>query len=99
MKKILSIISSPRGAVSASIQLAQALTDQIVAAYPGSTVKTTDLTQKNFPHLEESYLRFIFGFIGLTDITVFRVEGLAIPGVKDTAMEKAIAGISLSSAN
>jgi FMN-dependent NADH-azoreductase len=37
--------------------------------------------------------------MGLTDITVFRVEGLAIPGVKDTAMEKAIAGISLSGAN
>jgi FMN-dependent NADH-azoreductase len=199
MKKILSIISSPRGSASASIQLAQALTDQLVAAYPGSMVKTTDLTKKNFPHLEEShitsfftppdqhtakdkeairhsdeaikeiveadtiiigapmynfsihstlkawldhivrkgltfsysekgpeglikgkkvylilstggifsegawkahdfvepYLRFILGFIGLTDITVFRVEGLAIPAIKDTAMEKAIAGISL----
>jgi FMN-dependent NADH-azoreductase len=203
MKKILSIISSPRGALSASIQLAQALTDQLLAAYPGSIVKTTNLTQNNFPHLEEShitsfftspdqhtgkdkeairhsdeaikeimeadiliigapmynfsihstlkawldhivrkgltfsysgkgpeglvkgkkvylilssggifsegawkaqdfvepYLRFILGFMGLTDITVFRVEGLAIPGVKDTAMEKAIAGISLSGAN
>jgi FMN-dependent NADH-azoreductase len=203
MKKILSVISSPRGAVSASIQLAQALTDQLVAAYPGSIVKATDLTKKNFPHLEEShitsfftppdqhtgkdkeairhsdeaikeimeadiliigapmynfnihstlkawldhivrkgltfsysekgpeglvkgkkvylilstggifsegsmkphdfvepYLRFIFGFIGLTDVTVFRVEGLAIPGIMETAMEKAIAGLSLPNAN
>lgn len=198
MKKILNIISSPRGAASASIQLAQTLIDQLMAIHPDSTVKTTDLTKKNFPHLEEShltsfftppdkhtakdkaairhsdeaikeimdadtliigapmynfnipstlkawldhivragltfsysekgaegllkgkkvylilatggvfsegplkphdfvepYLRFILGFIGLTDVTVFRVEGLAIPGMKDTAMEKAIVGLT-----
>jgi FMN-dependent NADH-azoreductase len=51
------------------------------------------------PHdFVEPYLRFMLGFIGLTDITVFRVEGLAIPGIKETAMEKAIAGISLPAA-
>jgi FMN-dependent NADH-azoreductase len=60
MNKILSIISSPRGSASASIQLAQVLTDQLVAAYPGSIVKTTDLAQKNFPHLEELHLTSFF---------------------------------------
>ncbi|WP_431209241.1 FMN-dependent NADH-azoreductase [Puia sp. P3] len=44
----------------------------------------------------EPYLRYILGFIGLTDITTIRVEGLAIPGLKDGALEKAIAGIHLN---
>ena len=43
----------------------------------------------------EPYLRFILGFIGITDITTFRVEGLAIPGIKETAMEKAMANLSV----
>jgi FMN-dependent NADH-azoreductase len=199
MKKVRNITSSPRGAASYSIQLAQALIDRIVATHPGSTVQTTDLASMNFPHLEEAhltsfftpadqhtekdkeairhsdeaikeikeadilvigapmynfaihstlkawldhiirpgltfshsekgaeglvkgkkaylvlstggiysegpmkpndfvepYLRFILGFIGITDITTFRVEGLAIPGIKETALEKAIESIAL----
>src|SRR5882757_10054722 len=38
----------------------------------------------------EPYLRFILAFIGLNDITTFRVEGTAIPGVKETAMQKGL---------
>lgn len=41
----------------------------------------------------EPYLRFILGFIGLTDISVFRAEGLLAPGLKETAMEKAVAAV------
>lgn len=37
----------------------------------------------------EPYLRAILGFIGLTDLTTFRVEGTAIPGIKETALVKA----------
>jgi FMN-dependent NADH-azoreductase len=37
----------------------------------------------------EPYLRTILGFIGITDVTAFRVEGLNIPGVKETALDKA----------
>ena len=199
MKKILNIISSPRGTASYSIRLANALLEKIQTAYPGSKVVTTNLATQKFPHLEEAhltsfftptdqhtekdkaairhsndaikdimdadiiiigaplynfgiastlkawidhivrrgvtfgysekgpeglvkgkkvyialasggiysegpmkandfvdpYLRFILGFIGLTDITTFRVEGTAIPGVQDTAWEKAIASISI----
>ncbi len=43
----------------------------------------------------EPYLRFILGFIGITDITTFRVEGMAIPGIKETALDKAIESITL----
>ncbi|WP_118975704.1 FMN-dependent NADH-azoreductase [Taibaiella koreensis] len=43
----------------------------------------------------EPYLRFMLGFLGMTDITVFRIEGLSMPGVKDTAVEKGLAGISI----
>ncbi len=200
MKKILHIISSPRGGASLSIQLGNAIIDKIKAEYPGSTVKEHNLVTKQFPHLEEShitsfftpaesrtlaniaavkhsdeaiqeildadiivigaplynfsihsslkawidhivragvtfkydetgahglinekkiyialssggiysegpwkpfdfvepYLKHILGFIGLTDITIFRVEGTNIPGVKDTALEKGIESIVLN---
>jgi FMN-dependent NADH-azoreductase len=43
----------------------------------------------------EPYLRSVLGFIGLTDLTVFRVEGLNIPGVQDTAFEKAVEKIRI----
>jgi FMN-dependent NADH-azoreductase len=39
------------------------------------------------------YLKAFLGFLGMTDLTVFRAEGLKVPGVKETAMEKAIASI------
>lgn len=200
MKKILNIISSPRGADSYSIQLADALLDKLKTEYPGSQVKTVNLVEKHFPHLEEShiasfftpaqqhsekdkeairhsdeaireimeaeilvigapmynftihstlkawidhivrkgitfnysekgpeglvngkkvylilstggvysdgpmkaydfaepYLRWMLGFIGLTDITILRVEGTSIPDLKDTALAKAINAISLN---
>lgn len=38
----------------------------------------------------ENYLRKIFGFIGIEDITAFRVEGLAIPELKEQALPNAI---------
>ncbi|WP_324678377.1 FMN-dependent NADH-azoreductase [Hymenobacter sp. GOD-10R] len=44
------------------------------------------------------YLRAVLGTLGMTDLTVVRVEGTAIPGVQDTAMEKALASIDVSSA-
>jgi len=197
MKKILNVISSPRGGNSSSIQLAQTVIDRLMAVYPGSTVKTIDLVKRKFPPLEEAhltsfftpaeqhtendkeairhsdeairdimeadilligapmynfgihsalkawidhivragvtfsysdkgaeglvkgkkvylilssggvysegsgkavdfvepYLRMILGFIGLTDVTTVRVEGMAIPGLQEKAMEKAKEGI------
>lgn len=199
MKKILNITSSPRGAASSSIKLANAVIDKLKAAHPGAVVETIDLVSLHWPHLEEShlssfftpaekhseqdraairhsddmiramqeadilvigapmynfsihstlkawidhivrsgvtfkkgetgaeglikgkkvylvissggvysdgpmksydfiepYLRFILGFIGLTDITVFRAEGFSVPGVKETAMEKAVAAVNV----
>lgn len=41
----------------------------------------------------ESYLRTVFGFLGLTDITVFRVEGTSIPDLKDIAVSKAVESV------
>jgi FMN-dependent NADH-azoreductase len=56
MKKILHVISSPRGENSFSIKLGNAIIDQLKAANPGSTVVINDLTKKTFPHLEEATL-------------------------------------------
>lgn len=43
--------------------------------YSSGPMKTYDFT--------ESYLRSILGFIGITDVTVYRVEGSAIPDLAD----------------
>lgn len=56
MKKILNIVSSPRGGASYSIQLAEAIIGKLQAAYPGSTVKTVDLAKQQWPHLEEVHI-------------------------------------------
>lgn len=42
----------------------------------------------------EKYLRKILGFIGITDISVFRVEGTAIPEQRSIALEKALGSVS-----
>lgn len=39
------------------------------------------------------YVRNIFGFYGVTDVSVFRAEGLSIPGIMENALEKAIESI------
>lgn len=200
MKRILHIISSPRGEESFSIKLGNAIVERIKSAYPGSTVKESNLVEKQFPHLEEAqitsfftpeeyrtpenieairhsdeaireimeadtivigapfynfsihstlkawidhisragvtfrftengsfeglvhgkkvyiavasggiysegamqsydfsapYLRAILGFLGITDVNVVRVEGTNIPGIQDSALEKAINSIEL----
>lgn len=39
------------------------------------------------------YLTMLLGFIGITDITFVRAEGLRLEGIKETAFEKGVAGI------
>ncbi|NUY81175.1 NAD(P)H-dependent oxidoreductase [Flavobacterium sp. MAH-1] len=36
----------------------------------------------------EPYLRNVLGFLGMTDITTFRLEGVKVPGVSDHALDK-----------
>jgi FMN-dependent NADH-azoreductase len=60
MKKILHVISSPRGEASFSIKLGNAIVEKIRAVYPDSTVQETNLLEKHFPHLEESHLASFF---------------------------------------
>lgn len=40
------------------------------------------------------YLEKVFGFIGVTDITTVRAEGVNMPNLKDIALQKAIDSIS-----
>lgn len=199
MKKILHVISSPRGEASFSIKLGNAIVEKLKTQYPGSQVKETNLVEKQFPHLYEAqitsfftptefrtpenneavrysdeairelleadiivigaafynfgihstlkawidhiarvnvtfrftengpeglvhgkkvyiavasggiysegvmqpydfaapYLKAILGFLGITDVTIFRVEGTEIPGIKENTLEKAIGSIVL----
>lgn len=41
------------------------------------------------------YLKAFLGALGMTDLTVFRVEGVKVAGVKEQALEKGIAGIHI----
>lgn len=41
------------------------------------------------------YLTAFLGFLGMTDVTVFRAEGLKVLGLKELAMEKAIDSIKI----
>ncbi|MGZ3872735.1 MAG: FMN-dependent NADH-azoreductase [Mucilaginibacter sp.] len=56
MKKILHIISSPKGENSFSVKLGNAIIDKVKKANPGSSVQVKDLTKNPFPHLEEATL-------------------------------------------
>ncbi|MCZ4224007.1 FMN-dependent NADH-azoreductase [Pedobacter rhodius] len=197
MKKILHIISSPRGEDSMSIKLGKAIISKIQETYPGATVHEHNLAKQQFPHLEEAhlvafftpaenrsaenveairhsneaiaeiqdadiividvpfynfgipstlkawvdhiaragvtfkygangpeglitgkkvylaiasggiysdglmqgydfaapYLKSVLGFLGMTDVSIFRVEGASIPVIQDTALEKGIQSI------
>ncbi|ETZ24324.1 FMN-dependent NADH-azoreductase [Pedobacter sp. V48] len=42
------------------------------------------------------YLKAFLGFLGMTDLTVFRAEGLKVPGIKDYAFDKAIKSIKIN---
>ncbi|MDQ1163568.1 FMN-dependent NADH-azoreductase [Chryseobacterium sp. SORGH_AS 447] len=195
MKNILHIISSPRGEVSVSRKLGNAVVEKILEKYPDAVVKERDLTKSQVPVLEEvhintffsppqdhspeqqainsyseeliaelkeaqiividspmynfsvpttlkayfdftsragytfkyeesgpkglldkskklyiaftsgniysegpyqiydsnvPYIKHIFGFYGVTDVSVFRAEGLSIPGIMETSLEKAV---------
>ncbi|KUJ60822.1 FMN-dependent NADH-azoreductase [Flavobacteriaceae bacterium CRH] len=41
----------------------------------------------------EPYLRAVLGFLGMTDVTAFRVEGTAIPDFSEGALPKALASV------
>jgi len=42
----------------------------------------------------EPYLRGSLGFMGMTDITSFRVEGLGMPQLAETALPKAVSAVN-----
>ena len=198
MKKILNVISSPRGEASYSNKLGNAIIEQLKNENPGSTVVTRDLNKEQYPHVEtahiaafftppenrsaenleaikqsdeatrelleadtivinipmwnfsvpsslkawidhisrvgvtfkysekgpvglvsnkkvyiaiasggiysegpakavdfvEPYMRSFLGFLGMTDVSVYRVEGVSIPGIMETALDKAIGSIT-----
>jgi len=41
------------------------------------------------------YLKAFLGILGMTDVTVFRAEGLKVEAVKEHAMDKAISSITI----
>jgi FMN-dependent NADH-azoreductase len=41
------------------------------------------------------YLKAFLGFLGMTDLTVFRAEGLKVPGVMEHAMQNALDSIRI----
>jgi FMN-dependent NADH-azoreductase len=41
------------------------------------------------------YLQYMLGFLGMTDLKIFRSEGVKVPGIQEHALEKGIESISL----
>ena len=41
----------------------------------------------------EPYLRIVLGFLGITDVTTFRVEGTSIPDFAESALPKALTAV------
>ena len=41
------------------------------------------------------FLKSSLGFLGMTDVTVLRVEGTSMPGIQEKALEKAIGAIAV----
>ena len=41
------------------------------------------------------YLKAVLGFLGMTDMTVYRAEGMSIPGIQEHALENAINEIAV----
>lgn len=39
------------------------------------------------------YVKFILGFLGITDVTIIRAEGLRINGIKETAFKKGVESV------
>jgi FMN-dependent NADH-azoreductase len=41
------------------------------------------------------YLKAVLGFVGMTDITIFRAEGVNVPGHKEQALDKALEKVAI----
>lgn len=52
-KKVLHLISSPRGGASITRKLGEAIVEKIKDKYPDAVVKERDLATEVFPHLDE----------------------------------------------
>jgi FMN-dependent NADH-azoreductase len=52
-KRILHLLSSPKGSASVTRKLGDAIIEKIQLKYPGATVRTRDLAADGFPHLNE----------------------------------------------
>lgn len=44
----------------------------------------------HFPDLSIAYMKTVLSYIGLTDISIFKADGLAIPEVKESSLEKTL---------
>ncbi len=55
----------------------------------------SDGPMQSFDHVSP-YLTFILGFLGVTDISFVRAEGLKMEGVKETAFEKGVQSIAIA---
>lgn len=61
MKKILHLISSPRGEVSYSIRLGRTIVSELRQRYPGSTLTEVDLTATPYPHMDGAVISALRG--------------------------------------
>src|SRR5688572_22999911 len=56
MKKILHIVSSPRGQESNSTRLGTTIIEKLLSQYPGSQVTVNDVVEKRYEPLQEVHV-------------------------------------------
>lgn len=66
---------------------------KIYVAMSSGGIYTDELGRAN--DFVAPYLQSFLGFLGMTDLTVFRAEGLHVPVVQDKALEKGINSIMI----
>ena len=104
--QLLQVDSSILGANSASRQLTAKVVEAERRRVPGLTVVYRDLAADPLGHIygsetpmgsfdhQEPYLRNLFGFLGITDISVVRAEGLAMGDNRAASMDAAHSAIA-----
>lgn len=68
------------------------VTDKKVYLSIASGAVFSDGPYKSYDYAEP-YLRTVLGFLGMTDVTTFRVEGTAIPDFAEGALPKALTAV------
>jgi FMN-dependent NADH-azoreductase len=80
---LLHIVATPRQDQSTTLTVARAHFDELARHEPDGPMAAFDF--------QEPYLRAILGFVGIRDIELLNAQPVDVPGLRETAVERAVA--------